>query len=147
MNAQAHAPIDSDLWRDQLRQIEIDQQDGYHGTDWTWTTGGCFAFAEAFQEAFGGEYYGVCRVMDDDGVPDLPVDHALVLLDGVYYDHNGPFDPARIANNQVIRHRDDDYVCWFEDDFLDDEQFDTLKAVLVSCAGDRPIPTSPAMTR
>lgn len=126
--------INPDLWKNRLRPLEVEQQQGYYDTDWTWTTGGCFAFAEAFQEAFGGEFYGVCRVSEEDDDPDLPVDHALVLHDGIFYDHDGSFDPLKILDNQVIRHRDDDYVFWFEDDFFDDDQFEVLKAVLRDCA-------------
>lgn len=139
--------IDPALWKDLLRPLEEEQQDGYHGLNWTWTTGGCFAFAEAFQAAFGGEFYGVCRVSEEAGDPDLPVDHALVMLDGVLYDHDGVFDPAGIKANQTIRHRDDDYVCWFEDDFFDDEGMEAIHAVLEQCAASRAVSNVTAFQR
>lgn len=141
--SQTVEPIDPVLWKERLRPIELDQQQGYYGTNWTWTTGGCFAFAEAFQEAFGGDFYGICRIGEDDDDPDLPVDHALVMLDGVLYDHDGPYDPTKIMSNQVIRHRDDDYVFWFEDDFLDDEEFALLKEVLRDCAAGMAAESTP----
>lgn len=27
-----------------------------HGRSWSWTKGGCFAFADAFRNVFGGEF-------------------------------------------------------------------------------------------
>lgn len=127
--------LDATLWRARLAPYEAELQESY-GTRWTWVTGGCFAFAEAFQKAFGGEFYGVCRISEEDGVPDLAVDHALVMLDGVLYDHEGPYDLAAIKSDQVLKHRDDDYVCWFEDDFFDDEGWEGIHAVLSECAAE-----------
>lgn len=123
--------IDPEIWKARLAHHVAPMNEGYPFGEWTWTTGGCFAFAEAFHAAFGGEFYGVCRVTDDE---DLPVDHALVKLGSVYYDHDGPFDVSKIAADQVVRHRDDDYVCWFEDDFFDDEGWAEIHAVLADCA-------------
>lgn len=127
--------IDPSLWISKLHPLELLQQEesGY-GEKWTWTAGGCFAFAEAFQAAFGGDFHGVCRVCTDDGFTDYPVDHALVMLDGILYDHDGPYDIGRLQPDQVIRHRDDDYVCWFEDDFFDDDQFEEIHSILRECA-------------
>jgi hypothetical protein len=123
--------IDPDIWKSRLGH-HVDQMRASSGYDtWSWTEGGCFAFASAFQAAFGGELFGVCRVISED---DLPVDHALVELDGVLYDFDGPFDTASIRDDQVIRRHDDDYVCWFEDDFFDDEGWAEIHAVLADCA-------------
>lgn len=124
--------IGPELWQDRLRPFKIEMQQ--RNEAWTWTSGGCFAFASAFQAAFGGEFYGVCRVWEEDGEIDYPVDHALVLLNGVYYDHSGPFDVTKILPAQVIKHREDDLVGWFEDDFFDDRQWKEIHAILQDCS-------------
>jgi hypothetical protein len=124
--------IDPDLWKERLHPFEVEMR--RHNEAWSWTSGGCFAFASAFQAAFGGEFYGVCRIWEEDGEIDFPVDHALVLLDGVYYDHSGAFDVTKLLPSQVVKHRDDDLVCWFEDDFFDERQLQEINAVLLDCS-------------
>jgi hypothetical protein len=119
-------------WQSKLAPLQVKLDRQYEG--WTWTTGGCFAFASAFQSAFGGEFYGVCRPSVENGMTDYPVDHALVKLGDVFYDHDGPYDPESILEGQVIMSRDDDYVCWFEDDFLGDRQWKKVHEVLKGCA-------------
>lgn len=127
----SHNRPDPALWKERLAPYEAEIRQSF-GEDWTWTTGGCFAFAEAFHAAFGGEFYGLCRV--EEGVEDFAVDHALVMLDDVLYDHDGPFDTSKIRTDQVIKHRDEDYVFWFEDDFFHDEGWEAIHIVLRECA-------------
>lgn len=127
-------PLTADLWRDLLRPFEKEQQKGYFGKSWTWTSGGCFAFASAFQAAFGGEFYGVCRVSPDDCEPELPVDHALVFYEGQLYDHEGVFDVSSLKPNQVLKERGDHYVFWFEDEFFGDEDWAAIHAIMRECA-------------
>lgn len=126
--------IDPAIWTEKLKPFEVELQASHK--HWTWTTGGCFAFASAFQAAFGGEFYGVCRIWEEDGNIDYPVDHALVLLDGVYYDHDGEFEVSKIGFTQVIKHKDDDLVCWFEDEFFDDAGWTSIHEIMVDCARD-----------
>jgi hypothetical protein len=106
--------------------------------DWTWTHGGCFAFASAFQAAFGGELFGVCRRQTwNDGhgeESDYPVDHALVSYNGKLYDFDGVFDPSTIREDQTIKAKSDPGVSWFEDDFFDDESWKRLHDIMVQCA-------------
>lgn len=105
---------------------------------WSWTTGGCFAFAEAFQAAFGGELYGVCTKEswdDGDGEEfDYPVGHAIVLFRGKFYDYDGEFDPATIKSHQAVMAKSDDHVSWFVDEFFDDGQMRTLAEIMRQCA-------------
>lgn len=130
---------DPDVWQSALAGLTAEMT-GWE--KWSWTTGGCFAFADAFQRAFGGELYGVCRPEqhgpDDDPEVDYPVDHAIVLLGGKFYDYEGEFDPSGIKPNQVIKSKADDFVCWFVDDFFDDRQMRLLRRVMRECAAGGP---------
>src|SRR4051812_15744608 len=64
--------------------------------DWTWTTGGCFAFAEVFAGTFGGEEYGICSFEADEQDEvhggDYPVEHAVVKVGDAFYDYKGRLD-------------------------------------------------------
>ena len=141
-------PPDPELWQVALAPLTAEMKDL---DGWSWTRGGCFAFAEAFQKAFGGELYGVCgkETWDDgDGEQfDYPVDHAIVLFGGKFYDYEGEFDPTKILKRHTIRAKCDDHVSWFVDDFFDDRQMRFLRRVMRRCAaGEREMrPTGPGM--
>ena len=110
------------------------------GDGWTWTTGGCFAFAEQLQKAYGGKLWGVARL--DPDFDEWDTEHAVVAINGVYYDFGGVFDPvsymAKLARNDK-KHGNGPYrremrpknkAGWFEDEFLDDRQMRDLLIVL-----------------
>jgi hypothetical protein len=44
----------------------------------------------------------------------------------------------------VFRHRDADYVCWFEDDFFNDEELRAIDAILRNCSASLAGTLSPA---
>lgn len=120
-------------WKKALEPLTKQLYREYRDREWTWTTGGCFAFAEAFQAAYGGELYGVCSQEGSGDDMDFPVEHAIIKLGGKFYDYNGIFDIGSVKPPYMIKSRDDDYVFWFEDDFLNDKQwkklFDTMKLI------------------
>jgi hypothetical protein len=126
---------DPDVWKAALAELTTEMS---RREDWTWTHGGCFAFASAFQAAFGGELFGVCRRQTwNDGhgeESDYPVDHALVSYNGKLYDFDGVFDPSAIGEDQVIKAKSDPDVSWFEDDFFDDEGWKRLHEIMARCA-------------
>jgi hypothetical protein len=53
--------------------------------DWSWTQGGCFAFAEALKKAFGAELWVVAQKEDEDWASQ----HAFVRYEGKFYDATG----------------------------------------------------------
>lgn len=130
--------LDPLCWQNQLVRLAAPIRKRY--ADWTWTKGGCFAFAEAFQKAFGGVLYGVCEY-DPDG-KDWPVNHAVVRLHDHFFDFEGPHDEAELlrqykskrkTKNAVLPNNNEN-VFWFEDDFLNDEQWTKLHEILLACA-------------
>lgn len=116
--------------------------------DWTWTSGGCFVFAEAFHEAFGGRLCCVCTYDSDS--EDYPAGHAMVELNGVFYDARGQVDvatcisevEATMGTSAEVRYKDDPDVFWFQDDFLNDKQMRALKNSLCPAAA-RPTKVRP----
>lgn len=104
----------------------------------SWTQGGCFAFAEALHEVFGGELWGVCSRDGGDDDYDYPVEHAMLKVGDRFYDYTGVVDvPAymeRLAQERkremFLKPASDPEVFWFEDEFMDDEQMATLRRVL-----------------
>lgn len=118
-----------------------------HGPEWSWTSGGCFAFAETYAEFFGAELWGVCR--HDEAAGDFPVDHALVRVqmaqgqEAVYIDATGIVDVTKLEIGQQLLTKDDEGVFWFEDDFLDDDHLRQLRDIL-SQAGPWPGSVTPA---
>ena len=127
--------LDPKIWQQKLAPLTKKMMSEWKDSNWSWTTGGCFAFAEAFQKAFGGQLYGVCRIYTENGETDYPVDHALVKLNGQFYDYNGIYNRKTVKKNQVIKAASEDGVGWFEDDFLDDKQmsflFKTMKSISI----------------
>lgn len=136
------APNVKPFWITSLMPLTADLKRTW-GRDWSWVSGGCFAFAEVFQSVFGGELYGICTEVTESGETDYPVEHALVKLNGAFYDFNGVADiDAQISEIKQwklkqgvdlpvsLKSRDDDYVFWFEDEYLDDEEMKFLKSVL-----------------
>lgn len=116
---EALAPISKELVRD----------------DWTWTRGGCWAFAAALKAAIGGTLCGICE-QDEDGF--WATNHALVKKNGRYYDYTGVVDPEK-ACAELARERGTPQrlMCTrhngfevYDDEFLDDEQWDFLHKVL-----------------
>lgn len=122
------------------------------GDNWGWTQGGCFAFAEAFVETYGGEFWAVCSRCVEDGETDFPVEHAIVRVGDAFYDYSGRLDldaycsllHANTGREILVKARTDDGVFWFEDEFLDEDAMDTLKATLAEVRDDRE-PSAPAM--
>lgn len=125
---------DKPYWTEALAVIEREVQVEFD--DWTWTAGGCFAFAEAFQACFGGVLYGICAYDEQSG--DYPVHHAVIELQGVYYDARGTIDLAAVirecetstGQECELKPKTDDDVFWFDDEYLDDSQMQALSAAL-----------------
>jgi hypothetical protein len=109
-------------WQQELRSLTADLKKS-HGKTWSWTSGGCFAFADAFVKTFGGKKKGVASHDVQSG--DFPVEHAFVELNGVKYDYSGVFEP-KLKKNQKIVTEEDPEAFWFEDDFLSDAQLKHL---------------------
>jgi hypothetical protein len=102
-----------------------------------WSKGGCFAFADALAAIYKGQRWGVCSLDKDGG---YPVEHAMVKIGAVFYDFRGAWlDPLKSVNSGrklYLKPASDPSVFWFEDEFLDDADFTTLKHVLRT--GSRP---------
>lgn len=144
MQVSLPAPNQSPWWVAPLAPFTAEQRRDW-GRDWSWVTGGCFAFAEALHDVFGGELWGICSHIDaDDGLgDDYPVEHALVKINGQFYDFNGVVDVdsymARLGKGKKrqglpvtlsVRPQTDPDVFWFEDEYVDDEGMDLLRKVL-----------------
>jgi hypothetical protein len=108
------------------------------GGDWSWTNGGCFAFAEAFHEVFGGEPWGICSEFEEEGDFDYPVEHAMVKVGNQFFDFNGVVDFEEYAQRLAastgrkirLKAASEAGVFWFEDEYLDDEDMVFLRKVL-----------------
>lgn len=132
-------PINPSAWQSALSDLTQQLVEANADlVEWSWTNGGCFAFAAAFSKVFGGELYGVCKPETTEGYTDYPVGHALVKLNGVFYDYNGVFDTAAVAAPEVIKAKSDDDVAWFDDYFLDEQQTKKLRQILKSCRTQKP---------
>jgi len=126
------APGERPYWVDQLdlmiEQIRLDCSD----LDWSWTQGGCYAFADALSKAHNGELWGFCAFDDFSG--DFPVHHAVVKIGGQFFDYSGVLDVQQYAKdleNETgdvieLRSKDDELVYWFTDDCLSDQQMKRL---------------------
>lgn len=107
---------------------------GNWGNRWTWTEGGCFAFAEIFHEVYGGEFWGVCS--DPDGEDDYAVEHAMVKVNGLFYDFTGVVDVEKYMkklskeNGRELKLLPRHEAFWFEDEYLDDDDLEYLRDVL-----------------
>lgn len=134
------APGQTPYWVAPLAPYTAELRRGW-GREWTWVTGGCFAFAEALHDVFGGELWGVCSHVDaDDGLgDDYPVEHAMVKIGGKFYDFNGVVDAeaymAALSKEKPyatmsVRPKTDPEIFWFEDEYIDDEGMDLLRRVL-----------------
>ena len=123
----APTPEQIAAWQEALAPLQ-DKLRAEHGDFWTWTTGGCFAFAEAFQRAFGGELWGDCRY-DTQG-KDWPVDHAVVKIGDAFYDHDGLFEPPKGSRTRRMLPESDDRIAWFRDEFLSEADMKLLKKTL-----------------
>lgn len=141
------SPINAASWQSALS--DLTQQLVKANADlveWSWTNGGCFAFAAAFSKVFGGELFGVCRPETTDGYTDYPVGHAIVKLNGTFYDYNGAFNVASVVTPDVIKAKTDEDVAWFDDYFLDEQQTKKLHHILKRCRTQKPTKgTSPGM--
>lgn len=130
-------------WHAPLRGLTRRTTAAWRDRGWSWTTGGCFAFAEAFKAAFGGDEFGICSRDAAEG--DYPVEHAVVRVGDDFFDYSGRLDieaemaalTARTGREMFLKRRDDDGVFWFEDDFLDDKDMARLHDVLAACAPSR----------
>jgi hypothetical protein len=130
-------------WVNLLAPLTTELETEWSDHDWTWTAGGCFAFAENLKKAYGGQLWALSRLCDyGDGQKDWGADHAVVFVNGHYYDFNGVFDPVSFKamldaddakrgegpfeRKMLPKHQ----AGWFEDEFLDDEQWAGLLRVL-----------------
>lgn len=104
-----------------------------------WNEGGCFAFAEVLAKSFGGKLWGICsRQTDEDGATDFPVEHAIVKIAGRFYDYRGLLDvelemrtmEAKNGRKLFLKPASNPSVFWFEDEFLDDDDFAKLANIL-----------------
>ena len=108
--------------------------------NWSWLEGGCFAFADRLRKAYGGQLWAMARY--DEDFDEWNADHAVVKINGQYYDYNGVFDPETYAvhlakldkfRNQGPYRREmmpKSKINWFEDEWLDQQQWDGLLRVL-----------------
>lgn len=96
---------------------------------WDWDAGGCFAFAENFQKVFGGERFGICMELDEG---DFITQHAMVWYEGYLFDAKGLVNTKKWMKGDIcsIRHKDDENIVWFEDQFFDDRQNSEIEAIL-----------------
>ena len=124
------------FWRTPLREmsqrLELNE----------WQQGGCFAFAEALAKVYHGGLWGFCTFHPDDDPlensptdykGDYPVEHAVAKIGASFYDFTGMLDVKHILRQHPtyrLKSRDDDFVFWFEDEFLDDRDWAKLLAVL-----------------
>lgn len=96
-----------------------------------WSAGGCFAFADTLSAVYKGQRWGVCS-LDEEG--EYPVEHAMARIGGVFYDFRGAWsDPLKSIKSKrklYIKPASDPSVFWFDDEFLDDDDFALLKHVL-----------------
>ena len=120
------APMTAELWSD----------------GWSWTEGGCFAFADRMQKAYGGQQWCVARF--DPEEKDWAAEHAVVKIGGVYYEFHGVFDPqtyvamltrkdkkaSKGPYQREMKRKGSPGLFWFEDENLDDTQWKQLLMVL-----------------
>lgn len=131
-------PGDMPPWAAPLEDLTDRLKENW-GADWGWTRGGCFAFAETFVETFGGELWGVCSQEGSEGDIDFPVEHAIVRVGDAFYDYTGRLDvdayradlERRTGRLTFVKRKDDPQVFWFEDEYLDDDDMDSLKEALL----------------
>ena len=104
------------------------------GYDDPWRTGGCFAFAEALQSIYGGSLWSAC-MRDDDG--DWSAEHAVVKLDGRFYDYYGVFLMEDYRQMLISEHGWYDDVemamiegCADQDNLLNHSQWEKLLKIL-----------------
>jgi len=136
-------------WHDSLADLTRNLTKAWESQQWTWTTGGCFAFAEVFAETYGGEEFGICSFEADEQNEehggDYPVEHAVVKVGDAFYDYRGRLDidaemaayTASTGRRMFLKPKTDPAVFWFEDDFLDDDDFEALRRGLASCVPSR----------
>lgn len=123
-------------WADRLDSLAERVREQCEEPDWSWTEGGCFAFAEALATAHKGELWGFCAY--DTHGDDYPVHHAVVKVSDRFYDCTGMIDPAacaaeisaKVGEVVELRCRDDEQVYWFTDDFLTPAESKELSAAL-----------------
>jgi len=132
-------------WHNALAGLTKNLTKAWKNQGWTWTAGGCFAFAEVFAETFDGEEYGICSFEPDEqdevNGGDYPVEHAVVKVGDAYYDYKGRLDivaemaalEASTGRRMFLKAKTDPAVFWFEDDFLDDADFEELRRGLSAC--------------
>lgn len=102
-----------------------------------WDKGGCFAFAEALVKVFGGELWGFCSFQpaDKNGGDNFPVEHAVAKIGDRFYDYSGMVDVSKILKRHprwTLKPQSDPGVFWFEDEFVGDDDWETLLSVLSS---------------
>lgn len=132
-------------WHGALEELTANLVREWKNQEWTWTSGGCFAFAEVFAGTFGGEEYGICSFEDDEHGGDYPVEHAVVKLGDAFYDYKGRLNieaemtalSELTGRKMYLKPRSDPKVFWFEDDFLDDDDFDVLRRALAACVPEK----------
>lgn len=109
---------------------------------WSWTAGGCSAFADRLQKAYGGQQWCVARY-DPDG-PDWAADHAVVRIGGAFYDFSGVFNPdnyiaalakqeqtkGKTPHRRAMKRKGSPGLYWFDDQYLDDTQWKQLLIAL-----------------
>ena len=98
---------------------------------WDWDSGGCFAFAELFQKVFGGECYGIGFLFEGDE-EDFVTEHAIVLYEGYLFDAKGLVNINEwiAKDTQFIKHKDEEFVSWFSDDYFSDEERIEIEDIL-----------------
>ena len=112
---------------------ELTQEVVANDPEWGWTNGGCFTFAEVLAKAYGGK----CAVIIvwDDRADDWWNHHAIVEINGVYYDYNGVFVMPKRGDDghkraKIVPPDSDEYgYQWMDEMHLDDDQLERLNAV------------------
>lgn len=113
--------------------------------DWTWVSGGCFAFSQALFLVTGCPEYGIIEISSTkDGVENPGgVHHSMVKIGDGYYDYEGKVDVnkwmrgikrSRLPHpvKLIVGSREDYDDYWFNDDWLSPSEQKILVSVLRS---------------
>jgi hypothetical protein len=135
------APGETPWWIIPLAPMTKKLKNEWGSMNWGWTTGGCFAFADRLQNAYGGELWGASTYDEDNESWDIQ--HAVVKIGNTFYDYNGVFHPE-VYQRELMHNRfrnepeppfemiskAEEHLGWPDDDFLDDKQWKTLLRIL-----------------
>ena len=120
-----------------LKRIVRSVRSHENDRSWYWTSGGCFAFAEALVKVLGGELYVVAQLCDDD----WSAQHAIMKYRGQYYDATGLVTEKHLIATYgwttsavrigSVNNWDSELPLWYPDqEFVTDEEIDLICTLL-----------------